>query len=479
MNRFDISWAKSCAKVLGFCIVFTLSGCWEKPDNTRYITDAQGRSLILHGINSSSSAKNPATGHMPWVSEADVEQEVVEWGFNFVRFLIFWDGVEPERGLFDEGYLDAVEERVNWYTSRGAYVMLDMHQDIYGHAVGGNGAPEWATELSLMDDFSLTFPEGLPWWIAYVDPTVIAAFLNFWGYNSHQYLQDHYIQSWQKVAERFRDHPGVIGYDLMNEPYPGDLVSAVSLTFEPTRLKAFYDRLIPALRSVDNDKWIFYEPQSLGINFGLPSMLPPLSDGRIGEKRLVYAPHAYPFTLHEGVAYNLTDKLNMVEWNKNRVNELNQHQVPLLVGEFGGSDETPGFREYLDDTLTMFDTMGASWAYWSNDPGGWGLLDAQGNETPKVAHLVRPYPRAIAGEPDYFTFDVVTKVFELQFFEKVGVEGGTDIHLPQRHYPNGWEIEHSDEDGQWRYEWDESRQIVTIFSDPMTSVHKIRIYSLK
>ena len=469
---------QACSKVIGgfFLIVLPLlGGCWQKPASTKYITDSQGRALILHGINSSSSAKNPATGHMPWVTEDDVEQEVVEWGFNFVRFLIFWDGVEPEKGVFDDAYLDAVEERINWYTSRGAYVMLDMHQDVYGHAVGGNGAPEWATELSLMDNVALNFPDGLPWWISYVDPQVIAAFLNFWGYNTHQYLQDHYIQSWQFVAERFKDHPGVIGYDLMNEPYPGDLLSAVSFTFEKTRLKAFYDRLIPALREVDNDKWIFYEPQSLAINFGFASTLPPIDDVREGEKRLAYAPHAYPLTLHEGLPYNLTDKFNMREWNRNRVKELNEHQVPLVVGEFGGSDNTEGFREYLDDTLTMFDVMGGSWAYWSNDPGGWGLLDSDRSETPKVDYLVRPYPRAIAGQPVFFSFDMETKVFELEFANKKGVTGPTEIHLPDRHYLNGWRIENSDAEGRWRYEWDSHRQILSLMVDEAVTVHRIKV----
>ena len=454
--------------------ILLLTGCWQKPASTKYITDNQGRALILHGTNSSGNAKHSA-GHIPWIQEKDVEQEVVEWGFNFVRFLIFWDGVEPERGVFDEAYLDMVEERVNWYTSRGAYVMLDMHQDVYGYGVGGNGAPEWATELSLMDDFALEFPGGSPWWLEYLDPRVIAAFLNFWGYNTHQYLQDHYILSWQKVAERFKDNPGVIGYDLMNEPYPGDLVSAVALTFEKTRLKDFYDRLIPAIRDVDDDKWIFFEPQSFMINFGVASTLPALTDPRSGEKRLAYAPHAYPLTLHEGIPYNLTDKFNMREWNRNRVKELNRHQVPLIVGEFGGSDDVPGFGEYLDDSLAMYDLMGAGWTYWDNHPGGWGPLDSDLNETPKVNHLVRPYPRAIAGQPIEFSFDVETKVFTLAFAEKQGVTGPTEIHLPDRHYPNGWSIQSTDAEGRWSYEWDSHRQILSLTADASVASHRITV----
>lgn len=456
---------------------FNMAGCWEKPEQTRHLTDAQGRALILHGVNSSSSAKDPATGHMPWVTEADVRQETVDWGFNFVRLLIFWDGIEPERGVFDEAYLDAVEERVNWYAANGAFVMLDMHQDIYGHAVGGNGAPAWATETAGWELLSLDFP-GMPWWVKNVDPSVIAAFVNFWKHDRYDFLQDHYIQSWQKVAERFKDHPSVIGYDLMNEPHAGDLVKAATFTFEPTWLKAMYDRLIPALRSIDEDKWIFFEPQSLAVNFGLASKLPKIEDTREGEARLAYAPHVYPFTLHEGVAYNLLDKQQMRDWNRHRTEELNLQQVPLLVGEFGGSDSTVGFRDYIDDLMQMLDHMGGSWAYWSNDPGGWGLLDADRNETPKVNHLVRAYPRAIAGEPESFSFDPESKLFSLNFSQKDGVDGVTEIFLPNRHYPNGWQLETSDTQGAWSMEWNPEKQILYYSADPESLHHSLLVRPL-
>lgn len=455
-------------------IVFmTLPGCWQKPVTTQYLTDEFGRALILHGINSSSSAKDPATGHLPWVTEADVKQETLEWGFNFVRLLIFWDGIEPEQGVYDSTYLDAVAERVKWYTDNGAYVMLDMHQDIYGHAVGGNGAPEWATETSLMEYFSLDFP-GMPWWVKNIDPSVIAAYMNFWQYGHYQYLQDHYIAAWQQVAQRFKDNPKVIAYDLMNEPHGGDLSKATG-AFEETWLIDFYHRLIPAIRSIDSEKYLVFEPQSLAINFGMPSQLPLVQDSRDGAKRLAYAPHMYPFTLHEGVAYNLLDQLQMRDWNRHRVVELNRQQVPLIVGEFGGSDATPGFDLFLEDALTMFDTMGAGWAYWSNDPGGWGLLDGDRRETPKVDLLVRPYPRAIAGDPESFSYDPDSRVFQLNFRQKPEVEGATEIFVPNRHYPHGWRLEVSDPQGTWSHRWDQERQILYLHLDPNSEHHKVRI----
>ena len=472
-SLFNPRYVRTAAQLLLACGLLLTSGCWEKPATVHYLTDPQGRALILHGINSSSSAKDPATGHLPWVTEADVRQETLDWGFNFVRFLIFWDGIEPEPGVYDEAYLDAVEERIRWYTDNGAWVMLDMHQDIYGHAVGGNGAPEWATETSLMEFFSLDFP-GLPWWVKNIDPSVVAAYMNFWQYGQHRYLQDHYIAAWQKVAQRFRDNPRVIAYDLMNEPHGGDLTRAGGV-FEQTWLIDFYDRLIPAIRAVDQRKYLVFEPQSLAINLGLASHLPYVNDALDGARRLAYAPHMYPFTLHEGVTYNLLDKQQMRDWNRNRVKELNLQQVPLIVGEFGGSDDTPGFGQFLQDTLAMFDTMGASWAYWSNDPGGWGLLDRQGNETPKVNHLVRPYARAVAGHPTHFAYDPETREFALDYEQRPEVSGETELFIPRRHYPNGFTIEVSDPEGSWQSRWDEESQILYLALNADEAQHRIRI----
>ena len=236
--------------LLPILIILTFTNCSVEEITPGFVSpnqpivDEYGRTLILHGWNTSSSAK----GHperQPWIVESDVEREAVEFGNNFVRYLIFWDGVEPERGVYDETYLDKVEERVNWYTSRGMYVMLDMHQDLYSIVFGGDGAPEWALET---DGHPIETEIGGPWWLANLNPAVIACWTNFWSYSEHTYLQDHYIAMWQKVVERFKDNPYVLGYDLMNEPWGGDLVKAfVSGDFERKQLTAFYERLIMML----------------------------------------------------------------------------------------------------------------------------------------------------------------------------------------------------------------------------------------
>ena len=65
-------------------------------------------------------------------------------GFNLIRLCIFWDGVEPMPGIYDEEYLNRIAEVVEVAKQSGIYVFLDMHQDLYS-AKYIDGAPAWAT----------------------------------------------------------------------------------------------------------------------------------------------------------------------------------------------------------------------------------------------------------------------------------------------------------------------------------------------
>ena len=136
------------------------------------------------------------------------------------------------------------------------------------------------------------------WGFNYFTQPVMRAWNNFWDHEGpHGDLQDHYAAAWTRVAERFEDHPAVLGYDIMNEPAAGSHLSffvSIGSTSDPDGsaprfdaevLKPFYDRMIAAIRAVDTDGWIFYEPRFAAPADGWPSFLPVLDDPREGEKR--------------------------------------------------------------------------------------------------------------------------------------------------------------------------------------------------
>ncbi|MBS1617561.1 MAG: cellulase family glycosylhydrolase, partial [Bacteroidetes bacterium] len=234
------------------------------------IRDAYGRTVILHGLNTAGGAKN-SPGHQPWIQEKDVEREHRDLGWNAVRYLVFWGAIEPKKDSFDEAYLAKVRERVKWYTDRSMYVIIDMHQDVYGYGVGDNGAPEWAATYTRIKNL---IPDKWPLCMQNMEPKVLHSFVTFWKYKKRKELQDHYIRSWLRVVDLLRDDPYVIGYDLMNEPHGGKVIKTLAGGFERQWLTAMYKRLIPAIRREDTMRYIFFEPRSFGTNFGMPSHLP-------------------------------------------------------------------------------------------------------------------------------------------------------------------------------------------------------------
>ncbi|WP_430647132.1 cellulase family glycosylhydrolase [Agromyces sp. GXS1127] len=395
-----------------------------------HLADETGRTIVARGFNTASSSKSAPDG-LPDFTEADLDAEHADMGTDFVRFLISWRKVEPEPGVYDQGYLDDVAERVDWYAERGYRVMLDMHQDLWGPAIteagtAGNGAPAWATHL-----------DGLPvadqdmWELYYLEPGVIRAFDHFWNTTGeHPELMEHYAGAWRAVAERFADVEAVVAYDLMNEPYGGTVQGPA---FESGPLTALYQRTVDAIREVDDDTWACLEPQALGFNWGLPSGLGRVDDPREGDARIAFCPHIYPLPMDLGDGFTGTSR-DLVEgtvaaWRSNvlRTSEA-LGDVPVILGEFGLDTRLPGALDYVDLMYDTADELGIGVTYWSRDPGSWGPYEDDGTPRNLVDALDRAYPRAIAGTPAGWS--ATDAAFELVFTPDPEASAPTELYLP-------------------------------------------------
>jgi endoglycosylceramidase len=89
------------------------------------IRDAEGRAMILRGVNLAGVHK-----HAPYTDDflpADYVRLRADWGMTAIRFLITWAAIEPEPGRYDDAYLDWVRERLQWANDAGLAVVIDMH----------------------------------------------------------------------------------------------------------------------------------------------------------------------------------------------------------------------------------------------------------------------------------------------------------------------------------------------------------------
>lgn len=426
-----------------------------------WILDEQNRVVILRG-------PQIIERNAPYISfhtEEDYDR-LLEWGFNAIRFGIFWAAVEPAPDFYDENFLLQLDERVRWAKKRGIYVILDMHQDLYSEKYSGDGAPLWAC----LDD-NIPFKPLKPWFLNYFHPAVIKAFDNLW--NNTDGIQEHFIRMWTYVAARYAKEPAIAGYDLFNEPYLGSLFLKLKFKeFEQKILQPFYERLIGAMRAVDKNHIYFVEP-SIVVGAGLPCHLENLPF-----PNLAYAPHAYHvlanfFSYYPQNPNSIERLLRRLKQDADRMN------VPLWIGEFAlFSADTVNGEQYMKDICRIFDEYAIGWSYWvyAKDDNV-GLLDQHGNERTWILDIVsRTYPQRIAGFPIRFFFEPDTKHFEMTWQENPAAFGPTVIFIPkERHYPNGFVVSSSDESGRWSYEWNDERNLLKVWADRTVQTHTLTI----
>ena len=69
---------------------------------------------------------------------------------------------------------------------------------------------------------------------SYTSPEVASAFEAFWSNTAD--LQDKFIDYWRVVATKFANNSNILGYDIINEPFPANLYrgsGSINLLFLP------------------------------------------------------------------------------------------------------------------------------------------------------------------------------------------------------------------------------------------------------
>ncbi|HEY8513945.1 MAG TPA: cellulase family glycosylhydrolase [Candidatus Binatia bacterium] len=431
-----------------------------EPDPVRggRIVDAEGREVLLRGVNVNALAEYWAFGDFPTVfpfGEEDAEQ-IAAIGWSAVRLLLSWSRVEPEPGRYDEAYLDQVAVAVDLLARRGVYTILDFHQDAWGPtlaarpdeacppdqqpAFGWDGAPGWAT----LDGGA---PRCTIGGLRESSPAVVAAWDAFWRDDPGPDgvgIRTRYVAMVAHVAARFARDPAVAGYDLMNEPN----------AFLPDALAALadlYGDALAAIRAAERaaggfPHLVLFEPSALwsAIGRGAPPDFPHDDD-------VVYAPHVYTGGFNGG-------PITREAFEIAREEAATFGGVPVLSGEWGSS---PSRAENPDDPYFLVHQelqdefrFGATLWTWRESCGDphkagdfragripevWGEfeVDCRSNEivgvrTALVEQLTRGYVRAAPGRLVSLRWQHATGVLEAS---GEGAAAGVELlsFYPARH----------------------------------------------
>lgn len=397
----------------------------------RWLTDDQGRVVTLHGVNM--VYKNPPYFPAAGGFAAKDARFLEDHGFNVVRLGFAWSAVEPQPGVYDDTYIEQIKKTQQLLARYHIYSLIDSHQDAFNESVGAswNGFPDWATYT---DGFPLQPDPGFPT-VYFTSPAQNQTWTNLWRDHAAPDgvgLQEHYAAMWERVAEHFGSQPYVLGYDLINEPWPGweypTCIPSGCPRFETGALTSFQAKSMTAIRRADPNHLLFFEPPMLN-DFGIPNWMPnPTGDPKAGMSFHDYCfLKADPCITH-GLERSIADG------------------VAALVTEFGATTDAAKLTNVSD----RLDADMASWIFWSEPENQTPTHHQQPPTGPNLMNpaIVRPYPQAIAGTPQQWNYNTTTGAFTLQYSTHP-VDSGqpfapgarTEVFLPQSTYPDGYQVE--------------------------------------
>ena len=172
------------------------------------------------------------------------------------------------------------------------------------------------------------------------------------------------LDFWKKTVKRYKGHPAIWGYNLLNEPH-----SRVLSPSDPP-LAEQYQRLISEIRKIDPVTPIIVESDAMSN----PSMLPflPVFDF----DNIIYSIHFYypgRFTHQRDpakktfVRYPDPDSGLTREALRRNLEPVRKFQLltgaRIYVGEFSAVRWAPGAERYLKDCIDLFEEYGWDWAY--------------------------------------------------------------------------------------------------------------------
>ena len=229
---------------------------------------------------------------------------IKQTGMNSIRlpfhYKLFTD--EDYMGLkSNQDGFARVDSVIKWCKAEGLYVILDMHD-----------APGGQTGDNIDDSY------GYPWL--------------FESETSKQLFSE----IWKKIADRYKNEPTVLGYDLLNEPIATHFTNKEEIN---KLLVPVYKRGVEAIRSVDPNHIILLGGAQWNSNFSM-------FDEKAIDSNMLYTCHRY---WCDTLQSNLQDFIDF----RNKVN------LPLYMGETGeNTDEwVGGFRRLMERN-----NMG--WHFW-------------------------------------------------------------------------------------------------------------------
>jgi endoglycosylceramidase len=357
----------------------SLPALHASPD--REIRDTHERQVLLRGVNVTSLTDqyqvNPRLPAVVPLRPRDYRR-MEGFGFNVIRLAVNWSSLEPERGQINPDYIQRIAAVVDNAADHGMYTIIDMHSAGWGKhptskpgekcptglrpSHGWHGAPEWAT----FTDGKTTCHDKLA---GKRTEAVKAAWSNFWTNHAERDwadglgIQDHLVGVWGELGRRFANDPNVAGYDLLNEPDPGNV--------EDDRLSAYDGEFdagaIDAIRQGEGEAggfshMVFFEPNLTWTMAGLTTHSP--KPGFSSDTNLVFSPHLYGRDVHSTTRTIEQVRRELKRQARRTGRRARAYGTPRWIGEWSFSIRDLNAFKKLRAHTRIQDSRGLGSAWW-------------------------------------------------------------------------------------------------------------------
>lgn len=291
--------------------------------------DPSGRPVRLVGLNVIPVWKGEPGRTWPQARYDQIRAK----GFTAVRFVLYWDLMEPRRGAFDATSFATLDTAVARARAAGLRVVLDTV-----HLWGRGGFAD------------------VPGWARTGDSVTTVRT------NAGPYLR--------RVAARYRREPAVAAYDLVNEFF--------RFPIDQNAVLRAYDALIGRVRAVDPRKVLIIEP-----TYGDTSIAGKLADFANLKHRanVVWSIHDYfaggdddgyardgsqrgRYAWDGRTGYPAPDPGALRAHLLVHLDKTRAAGLPMWIGEFGIADGAPGHDRFIADQTALFARYGLGGAWW-------------------------------------------------------------------------------------------------------------------
>jgi endoglucanase len=333
------------AWVLTLTCLFSLPTLAEPPPAFGHNTPLIHMNVVGPGFNPEVLPGRPNFNYV--FPEPDYLDRWKTRGIRVVRFSILWERLQPTlNGPFDADYAAGIDDFLKQAADRDMGVILDIHNyGRYRQQVIGTHAIPLSSYKNLL----------------------------------------------QQVSERWHAAPGLLGYDIMNEPF-GDA---------DKHWPAAAQAAIDGVRAFDSVKPIYVEGRSWSSAVHWPELNSDLLALKDPANNLIFSAHMYLdegskgiYPTGPGEHFDLNTGVDrarpFVEW-------LARNHRRGQFGEFGVAADDPRWMQAMDRLLAYLKTQCVPLAYWAAGPL-WGnyplsIEPQNGVDRPQWATVAR-YVRA-------------------------------------------------------------------------------------